>query len=236
MATVLVIAVVFGGTVLVFSSISDRRSRGAAEAAVGVRPGWQATTGAGLGKRYRRASPFSWSNRRFGTLLHGPLANGARAETFHLIIDGGGYRESGQSFHTVATVVFPRPLPTASLHATTDPRDAEPPQPGQDAGFAWTEGTHGPGWAGMRGFATDPQAAEALFTPDLLARTRALRADWRMDGYAAIAVVKSRLPAEAMLALVDNLAYFGSLLPEEVRQTAATQPDPWPGPTAERPA
>ncbi|MEY9873771.1 hypothetical protein ABH931_003260 [Streptacidiphilus sp. MAP12-33] len=204
------------------------------EAALAGRPGWEPADGKSLAERYRRATPFSFAERTFGGLLRGPLPGGLRAETFAVLFgQNHDARNQQMTSWTVATVVFPYPLPLVALSTTNDPRDR---QPAAQEPARYREGTHGPAFAGLRGFATDPAAASALFTPEVLDRTRALRADWRMDGHALIAVVKEQLPAPAMMTLVDNMAWIGALLPGEVRETAALQPDPWPGPTAERPA
>ncbi|SEM37060.1 hypothetical protein [Streptacidiphilus jiangxiensis] len=223
------------GMVAMFSiRASGKASKSDKEAALAGRPGWATADAKGLAERYRRASPFSFGERTFGGLLRGPLLGGLRAETF-LVLFGQNHdaRNQQMTSWTVATVIFPYPLPMVALSTTNDPRDREPTP--QDPS-RYSEGSHGPAFAGLRGFATDPAAAAALFTPEVLDRTRALRADWRMDGHVLIAVVKERLPAPARMTLVDNMAWIGTLLPAEVRETAALQSDPWPGPTAERPA
>lgn len=201
--------------------------------ALAGRPGWALAPAQELEQRYRRASPFSFKERTFGGLLRGPLPGGLSAETFHVLFGDSHDRYHHRTSWTVATVVFPYPLPTASLTVIGDAAVQES-GPGGDVSYA--EATHGPAFAGLRGFATDPKAAAALFTPAVLGRTRALRADWRMDGRALVAVVREPLPKPAMMTLVDNMAWLGTLLPPQVRETAALQPDPWPGPTVERPA
>ena len=203
------------------------------EQALAGRPGWALVPAQELEQRYRRSSPFSFKERTFGGLLRGPLPGGGRAETFHVLFGDSRDRYHQRTSWTVATVVFPSPLPTASL---TVLGDAGAQESGPHEDLSYTEATHGPAFAGLRGFATDPRAAAALFTTEVLGRTRALRVDWRMDGHALVAVVREPLPKPAMMTLVDNMAWLGTLLPPQVREVAALQPDPWPGPTVERPA
>lgn len=226
---------------LVLVARRDRRRSGpAVAAAAAVRPGWTgvpAPAPVGLKRRYHSRQPFNGPNPGFRNLLYGPLADGAQAEVFHF---GTTYRQTKSavvSSWTVACVVLPRPLPSVSVRPTGDPAEAQTPVPvGDGHAQSYNEATFGPLWTGLRGYALDPAAAAALFTPEVLGRTRALGLDWRMEGRTVLAVAPDHRPPAAMLELVDNLAWFASLLPEEVLLAAAEQPDPWAGPSAERPA
>jgi hypothetical protein len=237
LVVLLILAAFLGIGVLVVSSQESSKKR-ERQAVTVSRPGWHSNAGGPmLRRRYHLEHPYDAKDCSFESLLWGELPGGAKAETFHVVrYSGKGGRGQVSTYYTVATVVFPRPLPSVSLRETHHPSDLQPVPMGPNQDFTYNEGRFGALWAGLRGFATDPNAAAVLFSPEMLARTRALRADWRMNGYAAIAVVRDRLPPPAMLVLVDNLASFGAMLPEEVWQAAAGQPDPWPGPTEQRPA
>jgi hypothetical protein len=219
---------------------SRRRPEQEATAAVAARPGWKAVTasaGAATSLRYRARQPFDGPNPAFRDLLYGPLPGGAQAETFHFSTTRHHSDGVVVGHWTVALVVFPHPLPSLSVRPTGDPAEAPTPAPvGDGSAQAYDEAAFGPLWAGLRGWSLDPRAAAALFTPEVLGRTRALGLDWRMEGHAVLAVAPQRRPPAAMLELVDHLAWFASLLPEEVLRAAAEQSDPWTGPTAERPA
>ena len=219
---------------------SRRRSARAAGAAAAPRPGWQSVStpaGPGTARRYRLHRPFDGPDPVFRNLLHGPLPGGGQAEVFHF---SSTYHRSGGvvvSRWTVALVVHPRPLPSVSVRPVADAAEALTPVPvGDGRGQVYDEAVFGPLWAGLRGCSADPGAAAALFTPEVLGRSRALGLDWRMEGHAVLAVAPDHRPPAAMLELVDHLCWFASLLPEGVLRTAAEQPDPWTGPSAERPA
>ncbi|WP_207892422.1 hypothetical protein, partial [Streptacidiphilus pinicola] len=161
-----------------------------------------------LAERYQGGHrPFDWADNVYDLLLHGPLPDGGSAEAFRVGHRfGGGSRHPTVRWYTVAVVELPRTLPTASLDTTTDPADARPPAAG--GRLIWTEGGHGPLFAGLRGYAEDPDAGTALFTPEVLARTRALAMDWRLEGRTATGVVPGGSSPRAMLSMVDHLAWF----------------------------
>ncbi|MFC1433991.1 hypothetical protein ACEZDB_25395 [Streptacidiphilus sp. N1-3] len=215
---------------------SGRRAEQALAAAVASRPGWTgsaAPDGAWLSRRYRYQSPFNGPNPAFGAHMSGPLPSGAQAEVFHF---GTAYWHAGAPVTagwTVAAVVLPRPLPEVLLQPGYD---ALPPGWPPGPGRTYDEAGSGPQWAGLRGYALDPQAASAVFVPEVLGRSRALGLDWRMTGRTVLALAPDRRLPAAMLELVDHLVWFASLFPEEVLLAVAEQPDPWAGPSAERPA
>jgi hypothetical protein len=188
--------------------------------ALADRPGWTAGSGRetrALGERYPAGSnrPFDWHDNVFHLLLRGPLPGGVDAETFRLGHRFGRGKNSVVRWYTFAAVEFPHELPTVSLDATSDPADARTPVAGGE--LAWTEGTRGPHFAGLRGYAEDPRAGAALFTPEVLAATRGRYVDWRLDGRRACGVVKGVLGPQEMLWLVDFLAWLGNCpeLPRE---------------------
>jgi hypothetical protein len=133
-------------------------------------------------------------------------------------------------------------LATAAIQA--GPSDAQvaavtgaPAEPSFDVAQAYDEATAGPAWRAVRGYATDPQAAQAVFRPEVLERTRELKMPWRMNGHAAMAIVQEWPQPQRMVEYLDALAEFASYIPEPVWQAAAAaDPAPWPGPTPERPA
>ncbi|MHA6758899.1 hypothetical protein [Streptacidiphilus sp. PAMC 29251] len=218
----------------------EQRSRQAVDAVAVLRPGWTGVTApapGGLHRRYRSGRPFNGPNPGFRTLLYGPLPGGAQAEVFHFSTTYRQNKSAVVTAWTVASVVVPRPLPSVSVRPTGDPAEAATPVPvGDGHAQSYNEATFGPLWAGLRGYSLDPGAAAALFTPEVLGRSRALGLDWRMEGRALLAVAPDHRPPAAMLQLVDTLAWFAALVPEEVLRAAAEQPDPWAGPSAERPA
>jgi len=233
----LVLIVVVVGVVLAIRSGGEgRRAKEALAAAVASRPGWvgaAAPTGPPPTQRYRHQYPFDGPNPVFRDLMYGPLPGGAQAEVFHF---GTMYWQAGAPVTagwTIAVVVLPRPLPDVLLQPG---HDALPPGWPPGPGRTYDQAGSGPLWAGLRGYALDPRAASAVFTPDVLGRSRALGLDWRMRGRAVLAFAPGERPPAAMLELVDCLAWFASLFPEEVLRAAAEQPDPWSGPSAERPA
>ncbi|MBF9067321.1 hypothetical protein [Streptacidiphilus fuscans] len=180
--------------------------------ALADRPGWTAGSGRearALGERYPAGSrrPFDWHDNVFDLLLRGPLPGGADAETFRVGHRYGRGKGSTVRWYTFAAVEFPRELPSVSLDSTSDPADAQPSAAG--AGLVWTQGTRGPHFAGLRGYADDPRAGAALFTPEVLTGTRALRIDWRFDGSRACGVVREVMQPQQMLTLVDFLAWLG---------------------------
>lgn len=180
------------------------------------RPGWTAGTRRetqALAERHHGGRrPFDWEDLVFDLLLRGPLLAGASAETFRV-----GHRFGTPGHHptvrwyTAAVVEFPHELPAVSLDATTDPADARPPAAG--GASVWTEGSRGPLFAGLRGYTEDPRAGAALFTPEVLARTRALAMDWHFEGSSARGVVKGELSPQSMLSMVDHLAWFSTFAP-----------------------
>jgi hypothetical protein len=185
--------------------------------ALADRPGWTAGSGREareLGERYPAGGrrPFDWHDNVFDLLLRGPLPGGAAAETFrvgHRFGAGSGVKGGATvRWFTFAAVEFPRELPMVSLDSTSDPLDAQPSAVGGE--MVWTEGTRGPLFAGLRGYAEDPRAGAALFNPDVLAATRRARTDWRFDGRRASGVVKGVMPAQEMVSLVDFLAWLSN--------------------------
>ncbi|MFC1418862.1 hypothetical protein [Streptacidiphilus cavernicola] len=227
----------------------QRAPQRALTAAAASRPGWQgvpAPSGADLARRYRYQSPFSDPGPSFQDLMYGPLPGGAQAEVFHFT-STFRYPPQGPpqgpvqapppppvvTRWTAAAVVFPRPLP----HLLLQPgHDALPPGWPPGPGRSYDRAGCGPLWTGLRGYSSDPGAAAAVFTPEVLGRTRALGLDWRMDGRTVIAFAPEHRPPAAMLELVDQLAWFAALLPPEALAAAAGQPDPWQGPSIARPA
>ena len=231
----LIVAVVVVVLVLRYGS-EGRRTKRALAAVTAARPGWTSfavPSGPGLAQRYRHRYPFDGPNPVFRDLMYGPVPGGAQAEVFHF---GTTYWHAGAPVAagwTVAVVVHPRPLPAVMVQPGDN---ALPPGWPPGPGRTYDAAGSGPLWAGLRGYALDPQAADALFTPDVLGRTRALGLDWRLEGRTAIALAPGHRPPRAMLELVDQLARFAAQLPEEALRAAAGQPDPWSGPSVEQPA
>ncbi|MEY9968602.1 hypothetical protein ABIA33_006686 [Streptacidiphilus sp. MAP12-16] len=206
--------------------------------ALAGRPGWEGSPYApGVRDRYGVNHPFNAKEREFSWLLHGPLPGGAQAEVFRYITRTGSSRFPTTTFRTVATVVFPHPLPSVSARPVRNADEAWAPV-SIGSGYAQTfnEGAFGPLWHGLRGYALDPAVGRAVLCPETLDRTRSLGLDWRMDGHVAMGVVREQRSPQRMLMLVDTLLEFASLIPPEGWESAAAQPDPWPGPSVERPA
>ena len=206
-------------------------------AALADRPGWEGSLYApGVRDRYRHNHPFSVKDRDFAWLMHGPLPGGAQAEVFR-VVTRTGTRPPGYTNYTVATVVFPNPLPSVQARPVRNADEAWAPV-SIGSGYAQTfnEGTFGPLWQGLRGYALDPAVGRAVLCPETLDRTRSLGLDWRTDGHVAMGVVREQRSPQRMLMLADTLLEFASLIPPEGWQSAAAQPDPWRGPSVERPA
>jgi hypothetical protein len=206
-------------------------------ACLGDRPGWSGTQFApGVRDRYRVHSPFGSAKGEFSWLMSGPVPGGGEAETFvYEIVDrtGKGISRTG---YTVATVVFPYPLPALRARPVRDAGEAaERLSVGNGQAQMYDESSFGPLWQGLHGYAPD-QAAARVFRPEILDRTRTLELTWWFDGRVAIGVTSGIRGPQRMLALVDALAEFGAAVPAEARRAPADGTEPWAGPTPEHPA
>lgn len=177
-------------------------------AAVAQRPGWTWKLDASQ-MRSRRPGLLAGhvGNAKWRWLIAGRLPGGVEAEAFriHSSVTTGKY--SSKNFDsTSAIVVFPFPLPRASL--TYDADAAYPEQPA---------------WNLLRGDCPDPEAAAALFTPDVLAAARAGKYRWSFEGDAVVLTAPRRLRPAAMLDLVDHAVGLARSLPSSVLDRARVE-------------
>jgi hypothetical protein len=226
------------GALTVFS---NRRVTRQASAAMADRPGWSLEAKAPeLKQRYRTGTQFTHTARTFTWRMSGPVQGGGQAEVFRYRANNSQGRTQTSWNYTVAVVVFPHVLPAIQASPVKDTVTAGAPalfEPVYEVAKTYEESNSGPAWRGVRGYATDPEAARAVFRPEVLERTRELAMPWRMNGHAAIMIKDGWATPAQMLGYVDAMTQFASYIPEPVWQAAAAaDPDPWPGPTPQRPA